>query len=70
MSEDSDWIDDLIALGIGALAAYFLWKILFPDKNVQERIEMCPYCGRQIKKWAIKCPYCRSSLPRRVPIWK
>jgi len=66
MSEDSDWVDDLITLGIGALAAYFLWKRFSSDGVSQGRIEMCPYCRRQIKKWAIKCPYCRSDLPSRA----
>lgn len=66
MSDDNDWLDTLIALGIGALAAYFLLKKLSSDGEAQERIEVCPYCGRQIRKWAIKCPYCRSDLPRRA----
>lgn len=68
MSKDREWVDDLISLGIGALAAYFLWKTLSHDKDSPERIEVCSYCGRQIKKWAIKCPYCRLSLPRRAPL--
>jgi hypothetical protein len=31
-----------------------------------ERIEVCPYCGQQIRKWAIRCPYCRSDLSMRA----
>ena len=57
---DDDWVEDLITLGIGALAAYFLYKAITSDK-----IERCPYCNAQIKKWAVECPKCRRRLPGR-----
>ena len=54
-----------IELKIEAIGRFM--KILSPDKNAHRRIEVCSYCGRQIRKWAIRCPYCRSNLPRRGP---
>lgn len=67
MSKDRDWVDELIALGIGALAAYFLIKILSPEKEGRERIVICPYCRQTIKKWAIQCPHCRTRLRGGAP---
>jgi DNA-directed RNA polymerase subunit RPC12/RpoP len=64
MSDDEDWIEDLIALGIGALAAYFLYKVITSNKK-EDKIERCPYCGSEIKKWAIECPRCRRKIPGR-----
>ena len=61
---DDDWVEDLIALGIGALAAYFLYRALKGDPS-EEKIERCPYCYTPIKKWAIECPKCRRKLPGR-----
>ncbi len=61
MSNDDDWVEGLIALGIGALAVYFLAKIVSSDKE-NSKISVCPYCGSSIKKWAIECPVCRKKL--------
>jgi len=60
---DDDWVEDLVALGIGALAAYFLYKAI--TKSGEENVDRCPYCHTQIKKWAVECPKCRRRLPGR-----
>lgn len=65
MSKEDDWVTKLIKLGIGALAVYFLYKILTSEEN-DEEINRCPYCGAFIKKWAVKCPKCRRTLPGRA----
>lgn len=62
MTEDNDsWVEDLIVLGIGALAVFFLAKVLSTNSDHDE-ITNCPFCGAQIKKWAIECPVCRRKL--------
>jgi len=62
MSKKKDWIEDLIALGIGALAIYFLVKILSPTGQEDRNNIRCPHCGNIIKKWAIECPICRRKI--------
>ena len=59
---DDDWVEDLIALGIGLLAIHFIGKLLEPDKSNRERKTKCPKCGTEIKKWARKCPACRFNI--------
>jgi len=66
VSKKRHWIDDLIALGIGAAAIYFLAKILSSGQVIKEKISVCPYCGQPIKKWALECPNCRRRLPGRT----
>jgi len=58
--DEDDWIEDLIVLGIGALAGYFLYKVA-TTKN-REEIHRCPYCGVEIRKWAVECPNCRRKI--------
>ncbi|MHA1973974.1 MAG: hypothetical protein ACTSW1_13330 [Candidatus Hodarchaeales archaeon] len=68
MSENNDdWIEGLIKLGIGALAVYFLVKILSKKDQDSSSIDSCPYCGAPIKKWAVVCPSCRRRI-RSTPI--
>ena len=67
VSSDKDWVNDLISSGIGASASFSLWKRLNSNGEVQERIHTCPNCGREIRKWAVKCPYCRRDLQVRFP---
>ena len=58
---DDDWVEDLIKLGIGLLAIYFIGKLLEPSKSNTEQTN-CPKCGARIRKWARKCPVCRTKL--------
>ena len=67
MSKDDDWIENLIKLGIGALAVFFLVKLLTQDQERSGQVSRCPYCGSPIKKWALECPRCRKRLPSRTP---
>jgi len=68
MSEDEgDWIDDLITLGIGALAVYFLVKLVSNKGRDSGTIKLCPHCGYEIRKWAVVCPSCRKRI-RTTPI--
>jgi ribosomal protein L40E len=60
--EDDDWVEDLIKLGIGLLAIYFVGKLMEPNKSNNEQETNCPKCGARIKKWAMKCPVCRTKL--------
>ena len=69
-SSDKDWVNASISSGVGASASYFLWKRLASNGEVQERIKACPHCGREIRKWAVRCPYCRLDLQVRFPIKK
>ena len=62
MSEDEDWIDNLIKLGIGALAVYFIVKLVSNREQETSAIKRCPHCGAEIRKWAVVCPSCRKSL--------
>jgi len=59
--KDDDWVGDLIKLGIGLLAIYFMSKLLESGKK-QEEVKICPNCGARVKKWARTCPVCRSNL--------
>ena len=68
MSEDEDdWIDSLIKLGIGALAVYFLVKLVSNKDQENSAIRWCPHCGAEIRKWAVVCPSCRKRI-RTTPI--
>ncbi len=68
MSEDEGgWVNELIKLGVGALAVYFLVKILSNKDENKNSIDICPYCGNPIKKWAVVCPSCRKRI-RSTPI--
>ena len=58
----SDWVEDLIALGIGLLAIYFIGKLIAPKNPNPQQETNCPKCGAIIKKWARKCPVCRTNL--------
>jgi len=62
-----DLIDNLIEIGIGALAVYFLVKILSKKDQKGGSISRCPHCGYPIKKWAVVCPSCRKRI-HNVPI--
>ena len=68
ISSDKDWVNDSISSGVGASASYFLWKRLASNGEISERIKICPNCGREIRKWAIKCPCCRRDLQVRFPV--
>lgn len=58
-----DWIGALIALGIGAIAIYFLSKLLDQSaKAVQQDYYSCPQCGSAIKKWSRACSNCGKVL--------
>ena len=59
--KDDNWVDTLIKIGIGALAVYFLAKLLEGGRKDQE-IVVCPNCGTRITKWARQCPNCRTNL--------
>ncbi len=67
VSSDKEWVNDIISVGIGASASYFLWKRLASNGEDKERIKVCPHCGREIRKWAVRCPYCRLDLQIRFP---
>lgn len=56
---DDKWVDDLLKLGLGALAIYLLGKLA---EGAQPQITRCPYCGWSIGKWARTCPKCRNIL--------
>ena len=58
--KNDDWLDALIALGLGALAIYFVGKLLEGGRN--EPVTTCPRCGASINKWAKQCPRCRMNL--------
>lgn len=54
----TDWIDELIDLGIGDLAQSTLRKMMMGQPV---RI-VCRYCGTKVKKYAVSCPKCRRGL--------
>ena len=69
-SKDDNWIDALIALGVGALAIYLLSRFLNKPATIQDEETTCPYCGASMKKWSRACPQCHkvltwSALPAR-----
>jgi len=64
-SRRRQWVDDLIVLGVGALAVYFFVKLM--SSTDEEKITRCPHCGSPIKKWAITCSVCRRRI-RTSPI--
>lgn len=57
---NDDWIDDLIKLGLGAIALSLLGKLL--EGSQRMGITNCPYCGQEIQKWSRFCPRCRTPL--------
>ncbi|MGI0086811.1 MAG: hypothetical protein ACREBI_02475 [Nitrosotalea sp.] len=59
--KDDDWVDAAIAVGIGALALYFLKKL--SEGAQPETQQTCPYCGTVAGKWARACSNCRNTLP-------
>jgi len=60
--KDDDWVEKLIKLGIGLLAIYFIGKLIEQTQGNTEQDVNCPKCGARIKKWALKCPVCRTKL--------
>ena len=60
--KEDDWLEDLIKLGIGLLAIYYISKLLEPKKGNAEQETNCPKCGAPIRKWATNCPVCRTKL--------
>jgi len=61
-----DWIEALIALGIGALAIHFLSKLFEQaSKPPREAYYICPNCGASTRKWSRMCPTCRIVLTWR-----
>jgi len=60
-SNNDDWIEDLIALGIGFLAVRFLNR-LTQGINMQTT-KTCQYCGYTTTKWARMCSNCRNTFP-------
>lgn len=57
-NNNDEWLEGLLALGIGALAIAFLAKLAQGPQDVRT----CPYCGTQIHKWSRLCPNCRNNL--------
>ena len=55
----ADWVTELLDLGIGALAAKYLYLI----KNKAMKSTICPHCYTQMRKFAHRCPTCRRDLP-------
>ena len=53
------WIDELIELGIGAAATYYLGLIVDGGRVPATR---CGHCGAEVKKFAVNCPRCRRRL--------
>ena len=60
--KNDDWINGLITLGIGALAVYFVVKLVTNKDEENSTIKWCPHCRAEIKKWAVVCPSCRKTL--------
>lgn len=58
--KEDEWVDGLIALGIGVLAAYFLKKL---SEGGVAKTKKCDFCGYETEKWARMCPMCRNTLP-------
>lgn len=57
-SSNDDWLEDLIKLGLGAIALSLLSRAL--QGNQVPEISNCPYCGQEIHKWSRSCPRCRT----------
>ena len=57
------WIEELLDLGIGALAIHTLHKLKSPHRF--EGVLTCPLCGWKPKKYAARCSHCRIPLVRR-----
>ena len=56
---ENDWIQDLLDLGIGAIAV----KYLYMYEHGITKSPVCSYCGFEPKKFAHTCPMCRRELP-------
>ncbi len=59
--KEDDWIEGLMALGIGVLAVYFLKKLT--EGGTVETTKTCNFCGHSTEKWARMCPMCRNTFP-------
>ena len=61
MRSTEPWIEDLLDLGVGALAI----KTLYRMRRGDDYTMVCPRCGNTPRKWAVTCPSCRVPLVRR-----
>ena len=59
-NKEEDWLEELIKLGLGAIALSLLGKLL--EGGQAPTISSCPYCGQEIRKWSRMCPRCRTLL--------
>jgi len=61
LKKTEPWIDELMELGVGALAI----KTLYRMRRQGDFKLVCSRCGYEPKKWAATCPHCRVPLVRR-----
>lgn len=59
--KNDEWVDALLALGVGFLAVHFLSKLA--KGSSVETAKTCMFCGNTTTKWARMCPRCRNTFP-------